>query len=178
MLLQHADKRRAPIIESYNSMTHSPLVYWRHCSKKPLLDRYVLRAEVQSLSWLLGYRKIQKKLEETYQFPIYLPWHYAIPVWNFMHTTSKELLSHHYWACSLFSPSVMNRSKCHWCHTLRWWKWDVRFCCVCQQKPEQEFFAATNEPFVFSARQNVASAIRQSYHFGDSDIPNVHPRNP
>lgn len=120
MLLQHADKRRTPIMESYNRMTHSPLVYRRHCSKKPLLDRYVLRAEVQSpswLSWLLGYGKIQKKLEETYPFPIYLPWNFVIPAWNFKHITWKELPSPHYGAGSLFPPSVMNRSKCHWCRT-------------------------------------------------------------
>lgn len=150
MLLQHADKRRAPIIESYNSLTHSPLVCGRHCSKKPLLDKYMLRAEVQSpswLAWLLGYRKILKKnWRELINFPSIS---HVIPVWNFKHITSKELPSRHYWACSLFTPSVMNRSKCHRWHTLHRWKWDVRFCCVCQQKPEQEFFCSHQWAFCF-----------------------------
>lgn len=45
VLLQHTDKRRIPFIESYNRMTHSPLIYWHHCSKQPLLDRCMLMGD-------------------------------------------------------------------------------------------------------------------------------------
>lgn len=141
-----------PFIESYNSMTHSPPRLLTSLLKEAFVGLMYVNGKclisVLAVPTTWQQENTKKTLNKTKPekancVPFHLPRSYLIPVLNSKHIASKELPWLHHWVFSLFSPSAPQQMSL----VLHSVGGKMRFCCVCQQKPEQGFFAATAEPF-------------------------------